>query len=100
MASGYGAAAITGWFVFGWNEPVYYSYGSGGSVYYEGDTVYVQGEPYGTAEQYYTDAYNLTDAVPEMTEEAASEVEWMPLGVFRHHARGCEAPAACTCSLR
>ena len=76
------AAAVTGWFVGRWTTPVYYSYGSGGSVYYEGDTVYVQGEPYGSAEQYYTEAYALTDSVPEMTEEQATEVEWMPLGVF------------------
>ncbi len=34
---------MTGWLAYSWPEPVYYGYGTGGNVYYEGDTVYVDG---------------------------------------------------------
>ena len=36
---------MTGWLVNGFaTQPVYYSYGSGGTVYYENNVVYVNGE--------------------------------------------------------
>lgn len=73
---------MTGWFVGRWTRPVYYTYGSGGTVYYENNVVYVNGEEYGTAEQYYEDTTQLATSVPEFTEEQAEEMEWMPLGVF------------------
>lgn len=76
------AAALTGWFV-GWaTRPVYYTYGSGGTVYYENNVVYVNGSEYGTAEQYYQDTSQLASSVPEFNEEQAEQMEWMPLGVF------------------
>jgi hypothetical protein len=76
------AAAVTGWFVGRWTQPVYYSYGSGGTVYYENNVVYVDGQEYGTPEQYYEDTSQLAASVPEITETQAEEMEWMPLGVF------------------
>ena len=76
------AGAITGWVAYRWNNPVYYSYGSGGNVYYENNTVFVNGQEYGSAEQYYNENAELAASVPEMTEEQETQVEWLPLGVF------------------
>lgn len=73
---------LTGWVAGRWSQPIYYSYGTGGSVYYEDDTVYVDGEQYGTAEQYYDEASTIAESAPEITEEAAEDMEWLPLGVF------------------
>jgi len=76
------AVGLTAWAVARWNQPIYYSYGTGGSVYYEGDAVYVDGEQYGTAEQYYDEASTIAASAPEITEESAEAMEWLPLGVF------------------
>jgi hypothetical protein len=56
---------------------VYYDYGT--TVVYEGDTVYIDGEPAATAEQYAQQAVQLSDA--GRAAPADSE-EWQPLGVF------------------
>jgi hypothetical protein len=85
------AGAITGWFASRWSQPVYYQYGSGGNVYYQDNTVYVNGEEYGSAEQYYTDTSQVAESVPEMTDEEAEQLEWMPLGVFAITAEGVNA---------
>jgi hypothetical protein len=74
-----------------WTTPIYYRYGSGGTVYYENNTVYVNGEQYGSAEQYYEDTSELATSTPEMTDEQAAEMEWMPLGVFALTAEGVNA---------
>lgn len=44
--------------------------------------VYVDGEEYGPAQEYYTETSDLATSVPEMTDEQAEAVEWLPLGVF------------------
>jgi hypothetical protein len=82
---------VTGWVVHRWANPVYYSYGSGGTVYYENNVVYVNGEEYGSTEQYYNEAVDLATAVPETTEEQAEQMEWLPLGVFALTAEGVNA---------
>jgi hypothetical protein len=65
-------------------EPVYYDYGS--SVVYQGDTVYVNGDPAGTPEQYAQQAVALADsgsvAQPEPADAPAQGESWQPLGVF------------------
>ncbi len=75
------AVAVSSWFVWA-ARPVYYSYGNGGTVYYEGDTVYVNGEASGTANEYYESVKSVASSVPEISEEQADKAEWMPLGVF------------------
>ena len=85
------ATAVTGWVVHRWTTPIYYRYGSGGTVYYENNIVYVNGQEYGPAEQYYNEATELATAVPEMTDEQAAELEWMSLGVFAITAEGVNA---------
>ena len=59
-------------------EPVPYNYGS--TIYYEGDTVYVNQEPAGTAEEYYGQASTLASA--GAPEESAQTEDWLTLGVF------------------
>jgi len=83
--------AITGWVVHRWTTPIYYRYGSGGTVYYENSVVYVNGQEYGSAEKYYDDTSTVAASVPEMTDEKAAEMEWMPLGVFALTAEGVNA---------
>jgi hypothetical protein len=61
-------------------EPVYYAYGDGGNVYYEDNTVYVNGQPAGTAEQYAQQAQAFVTAAPPP--EKAADAEWLPLGTF------------------
>lgn len=85
------AGAITGWVAHRWTNPVYYSYGSGGNVYYENNVVYVNGDEYGSTEQYYQEATDLATSVPEMTDEQAEQLEWLPLGVFALTKEGVNA---------
>lgn len=80
----WGAATVVGintWLSPAWSQPTYYSYGSGGSVYYEDNNVYVDGSQYATAEEYYTQASDIA-ASGQSTSEEPSDADWMPLGVF------------------
>ncbi len=61
-------------------QPVYYGYGDGGNVYYEDNTVYVDGQPAGTPEEYAQQAYDYVAAAPP-ADQVNSE-DWLPLGVF------------------
>jgi hypothetical protein len=61
-------------------QPVYYGYGDGGNVYYEDNTVYVEGQPAGTPEQYAQQALDYVAAAPPA--DQVPQEEWMPLGVF------------------
>ena len=53
--------------------------------------VYVNGEEYGPAEEYYQETSELAAAVPEMTDQQAEQLEWMPLGVFALTKEGVNA---------
>jgi hypothetical protein len=70
--------------------PVYYVYGSEGNVTYIDNTVYVDGEPQATSEEFYNQAIDLADSVPEMDAAAAENVEWLPLGMFAYYPSGSE----------
>jgi hypothetical protein len=61
-------------------QPVYYGYGTGGNVYYENNTVYVDGQAAGTPEQYAQQALDYVAAAP--APEQVPQEEWLPLGVF------------------
>ncbi len=58
--------------------PVYYDYGN--NVTYQDNTVYMNGDPVGSATEYYDQAASLAKAGAEA--EAPSDGEWLPLGVF------------------
>ncbi len=75
--AGWGAAA--GWIVGAhWSNPYYYGYGD--NVYYEGDYVYIDGQPAATGEEYYDQARTIATSAPEV--KATETKEWLPLGVF------------------
>jgi hypothetical protein len=76
------AGALTGWFAYDWGTPLYYTYGTGGYVYYDNDMVYVNNQPYCSAAEYYDQADSLATAVPDLSEQQAENIEWLPLGVF------------------
>lgn len=61
-------------------QPIYYGYGTGGNVYYEGDTVYVDGQAAGAPEEYAEQALEYVEAAPPP--DQVEQEEWMPLGVF------------------
>lgn len=79
---------LTTWFVWGstpsvvWQQPVFYDYGPGGNVLYQGDAVYVGGQPVGTPEHYALSAAQLATVPPPADEAQAAAAEWMPLGTF------------------
>ncbi len=60
------------------SEPVYYDYGT--TTVYEGETVYVNGESVGTAEQYAAQATAIADA--GQAAGTAKDDEFMTLGVY------------------
>lgn len=68
---------ITGWFPWGWTEPVYYNYGS--NVYYVDDQVYYGDTVVATAADYAYQAEQIALSVPETPPPDDS---WMSLGVF------------------
>ncbi len=58
--------------------PIYYDYGN--NVTYQDNSVYMNGQDMGTADQYYQQAQELasTGAAAQTTDDT----QWMPLGVF------------------
>ena len=72
--------AVTGWFPWGWNQPVYYNYGYPDSVYYVDNTVYSGSQPVATAADYAQQAEQIATSIPQNVTPAASD--WLPLGVF------------------
>ena len=57
---------------------MYYDYGN--NVTYEDNSVYVNGDSVGTAEQYYDQAASVASTGAEA--KASSDGDWLPLGVF------------------
>ena len=87
FAAGWGAGYI--WRTATWNsvgawmsyypsEPVYYDYGS--TVIYQDNSVYINNENAGTAEDYYNQATQL--ATTGSKADAPADGDWLPLGVF------------------
>ena len=58
--------------------PIYYDYGN--NVVYEDNSVYINGDSAGTSEEFYDSASNLASTGAKA--EAASDGDWLPLGVF------------------
>lgn len=69
-----------------YSEPVYYSYGTGGNVVYQDNSVYVNGEDMGTQEEYYNSATELAtvppDQIPQPSDDQNASDDWLPLGTF------------------
>lgn len=78
-------ALVTGWYAGWWTSPIYYDYGAGGNVYYTDNTVYCNGQPAGTPEEYAQTVQQQAQAGEQEVENPpadGSQTEWMPLGVF------------------
>lgn len=80
-------AALTNWFTwsvpsYAWSQPAYYDYGQGGNVYYEDNTMYVDGQAVGSAEDYAASAAQLATVEPPADEADAEQEDWLPLGTF------------------
>jgi len=81
-------AAFGTWFAWSaaysntWSEPVYYDYGSGGNVVYQGDTVYVNEQPVASPEDFAMSAASLATVPPPEDPAQAEQDDWMPLGTF------------------
>jgi hypothetical protein len=69
-------SAVTSWFPWGWNQPTVYDYGT--NIYYSGDQVYYDNQPYASADEYTEQAYEIAQS----GEQPADSEEWMSLGVF------------------
>ena len=76
------------WFGYGGAAPIYYNYGD--NFYYDGGSVYYEGQPIGTAAQYYDQVSNLAASGPEPQPDSA---DWLPLGVFSLVENGQQQPA-------
>jgi hypothetical protein len=61
--------------------PVYYDYGTGGNVTYQGGNVLVNGQIVGKSEEFSQSAGEIA-TVPAATVAAARQEEWLPLGTF------------------
>jgi uncharacterized protein (TIGR03000 family) len=71
--------ALAGW--WGWTAaPVYYDFGN--TIVYQGDQVYIDGQPGPTATAYYDQAANLAQSAPVAPQVENKDEEWQPLGVF------------------
>ncbi|HWB12057.1 MAG TPA: hypothetical protein VG826_22720 [Pirellulales bacterium] len=70
-------ASLGGWFGYSGVSPMYYNYGS--NFVYDGDDVYYNGQPIGTAADYYDQANTLAAGAAAPDPDAT---DWLPLGVF------------------
>ena len=69
---------VSNWFPWGWNQPVYYSYGD--NVYYQDDQVYYGTQPIATAEEYAMQAEAIATSVPDVSRPNRIGCRW----VFSH----------------
>lgn len=72
-------ATLSAFMPWNWGTAATYDYGSGGNVYYEGDTVYANGEQI-PAQEYAEQAEQIATSAPEV--QNPDDMEWLPLGVF------------------
>lgn len=76
------ATGLTNWFVFGWDQPRYWSYGAGNNIYYRDNYVYYDDRRTVPVNDYYQQVYDLAHSVPNINEAEAEQMDWAPLGVF------------------
>ncbi|MBX3411944.1 MAG: hypothetical protein KF708_04440 [Pirellulales bacterium] len=72
--------ALSAWMPYTWGTPIYYDFGTGGNVYYQDSTVYVDGQPAYSEDDYAQQASQIANSVPADLD--SEQIEWMPLGVF------------------
>ena len=70
---------LSSWLPWGWGNPIYYTYGSGGNVYFQDDSVYVDGNRVSSGAEY---AQQAAEILSEMPNIEIGKTKWLPLGVF------------------
>lgn len=80
------------WFVFGWPTPYYWDYGPGEYLYCDNGAVYVNGRWYEPQPIFYDQTVRLIDQGPNLTADAAAQLDWLPLGVFAVTPDGLNEP--------
>ena len=70
--------AMMDWFAWSNMQPIYYDYGN--NVVYQDNSVYVNNQDVGTAEEYTQQASQLAQA--GASADVSDQGKWMPLGVF------------------
>jgi hypothetical protein len=87
-------ASVGEW--LGWGNTNGYNYDYGNTVVYQGDNVYIDGQPICSAEQYYQSSQDLANAgAPSSAagDPAADDSgQWLPLGVFGLMRPGQQTP--------
>jgi hypothetical protein len=76
------------WLDYAAVAPIYYNYGD--NVVYQDNSVYVNGQDVGTAQQYYQQADDLASAGAQA--DASPDEQWLPLGVFSLVQSGQDLP--------
>lgn len=87
------APVLYDWCGFGWSTPYYWDYGPGEYIYCNNGIVYVNGVWYEPAPVFYQQTVRLVEQAPVLAQEAAAQVEWLPLGVFAVTPDGLKEPS-------
>lgn len=74
--------AVGAW--LGWGAVPINEYDYGDTVVYQGDNVYMNGQPVATAQEYYQQAAELADAGSDSDSggQPSDDADWLPLGVY------------------
>jgi hypothetical protein len=76
------APRLSNWVTYGWPQYYYWDYGPGEYIYYDDGFVYVNGQRYQEAPVFYDRTVQLVERAPDLSDEEAANMEWLPLGVF------------------
>ncbi len=87
------APLLYDWCGFGWSTPYYWDYGPGEYIYCNNGVVYVNGVWYQPAPVFYQQTVRMIDEAPVLAQQAAAQVDWLPLGVFAATPDGLKEPS-------
>lgn len=87
------APVLYDWCGFGWSTPYYWDYGPGEYIYCNDGVVYVNGVWYQPAPVFYQQTVQMVETAPVLAQQAAAQVDWLPLGVFAATPDGLKEPS-------
>jgi hypothetical protein len=76
------APRLASWVSYGWPQYYYWDYGPGEYIYYDNGYVHVNGERYQEGPVFYDRTVQLVERAPDLSDDEAAEMEWLPLGVY------------------
>jgi hypothetical protein len=94
--------SVCTWFEpWGWTEPCYYDYGSGGNVVYQDNRVYIDGKDVASDEEFAQSATNLAtvEMPPEADQAQSQKMDWLPLGTFAVSTSEADTSPSCVLQL-